>query len=60
MFGVVVAVASHPAEDVIGPETSTFWEVSAGNLRINFFLVGYMLSSLEEGLHGERKLLFRC
>lgn len=29
--------SSHPAEDVIGPETSSFWEVSAGNLRINFF-----------------------
>lgn len=50
---------SHPAEDVISPETSSLWDVSVGDLHINFILVGNMLSSLEEGLHGEENLLFR-
>lgn len=50
---------SHPVEVVIGSETSHFWEVYVGDLCIIFVVVGYILSSLEEGLHVEGKLLFR-
>lgn len=50
---------SHPVEVVISSETSHFWGVCVGDLCIIFVVVGYILSSLEEELHVEGKLLFR-
>lgn len=36
--------SSHTAEDVIGSEISSFWEVNVGCLHINFFLVDHVLN----------------